>query len=242
MNNYYDENKSIKIFSKSIDEMMNDPPIEVISKKKNQLGYEVEKRLGIQKNELPIADYLGIEIKCVYENSIYPIKLFSSEFDGPNAMEAKIIFTKFYDLKNDKATFNHSFLGNKKTQLSNSINGRLYVDKIEKKVHLFFFDIYNKCLENAYWDFDTLYSHIKNKLSIVAIINYKYEYRNNRKFYKITKYKIYKLKDISTFINLIESGTIIISFSIEKKNDMIHNHGTSFSIKKENISKLFNMT
>ena len=241
MNNNYNENKSIEIFDKTIKRIMNDPLIEITINNKNQLGYEIEKKLGIDKNELPIADFFGIEIKCVYERSIYPIKLFSSEFDGPNVMEAKVLFDKYHDTKNNKETFNHSFYGNKITKLSNSIYARLYVDKIEKRIHLLFFDIYNCCVDNAYWDFDTLYNHVKNKLSNLAIINYKYEYNGDKKYYKITRYKLLKLKDLRTFINLIECGIIAISFSIEKNNNSIHNHGTSFSIKRENITKLFDI-
>ena len=241
MNNNLNKKNSIEIFNKAIERIMNDHPIEITMKNKNQLGYEIEKRLGIDKNELPIADFLGIEIKCVYERSIYPIKLFSSEFDGPNVMEAKVIFDKYHDVKGTKNTFNHSFYGNKNTKLSNSIYGRLFVDKVMKKIHLLFFDIYNCCIENAYWDFDTLYNHVNNKLSILAIIYYKYEYNNDRKYCRITRYKLLKLKDQNTFINLIESGIIAISFSIEKNSNSIHNHGTSFSIKKENITKLFDI-
>ena len=241
MNNYFNIKESINKFNKAFEEIINNPLIEITSKNKNQLGYEVEKRLGIERNELPIADYIGIEIKCVYENSIYPIKLFSSEFDGPNVMEANYLFQRFHDIKNRKETFNHSFFGNKITRLSNSIYGKLYIDYAVKKVHILFFDLYNHCIENAYWDFDTLYNHINNKLSFLAIINYKYAYIDNKKFYKITRYKVLQLKDLKTFINLIEAGKIIISFSMEKVNNSIHNHGTSFSIKKENIKELFDL-
>ena len=238
MNDYFEITETVKKVEKIIKKLIDKGPIKVCSKNKNNLGYIIENEFGIEKNELPIADYQGIEIKSVYERSIYPLKLFSCEFDGPNIFESKVLLLKFSN--NDNNKFNHSFMGNKTTIISNNIYSRLFVDNTNKRIHILFFDNYNRCVDNAYWDYDTIIKRINNKLKNIVIVYYKYDYINNEKHYKITRYKILKIKNINTFIDLIKSGEIIISFSIEKKeNGSIHNHGINFSIKKENILKLY---
>lgn len=67
---------------------------------------------------------------------------------------------------------------------------------------------------------------------------------NGTMHYKYYKANFYELKDIDTFINLIEKGFISITFriSVYKENyryGLPHNHGISFGISLEHLSLLY---
>lgn len=56
---------------------------------------------------------------------------------------------------------------------------------------------------------------------------------------------IFELRDTQTFFNLIEQGKIRITFHIGvfysgKRYGQIHDHGTSFEIKEQDLDLLFN--
>ena len=83
---------------------------------------------------------------------------------------------------------------------------------------------------------------IERNLRLVAHIAKKYE--NNKTYFRYTKINFYKIKNFSTFLSLIETGDIKISFNVGvykkgNKYGQTYDHGTNFEIKKENITKLY---
>ena len=85
---------------------------------------------------------------------------------------------------------------------------------------------------------------MQRKLKYLALVLAWPTQRNGNKYYKYYKYSIYKYTNIYTFLNLLSKGVISIAFSInvytnEVKYGQIHDHGTSFDIKKEDLEKLF---
>ena len=67
---------------------------------------------------------------------------------------------------------------------------------------------------------------------------------NGKMHYKYYKAGFYKLKNIDTFINLIEKGYISVTFriSVFKSGNRCgtpHNHGISFAISNEHLHLLY---
>jgi alpha-mannosidase len=67
---------------------------------------------------------------------------------------------------------------------------------------------------------------------------------NGIEYFKYTDLHIYQLRDFNTFLKLIEKGIIKVTFKIGvvrigDRKGKISDHGTSFSISKENLSKLY---
>lgn len=241
----YDINNSIIILKEKLNALVSNGPIESKTSLKTEFGYYVESYLGLKKNDLPVADFCGIEIKCRNINTKYPIKLFTCEFDGDGIFLSKELYNKYAKtLWKCKKNFYHYFGTCKYTFLKENIFGKLRVDYKNKKLML---DIVSKgrIIENKYyWTFNSLYYHLTDKLSYLAIIEYDKLYKAGKYYYKIKNYKLYKLKSFDDFINMIASGKIVVYFSIdsnfdENDNETIHNHGIGFYIKKENIDLLF---
>ena len=97
---------------------------------------------------------------------------------------------------------------------------------------------------NTYWTFEKIENALLRKLKYLAFIQVWSTNRNGTKYYKYFKYNIYKFSNIYTFLNLIDKGIISVTFSIDSYKDAknygkIHDHGTTFDIKKEDLDKLF---
>ena len=241
----YDINNSIILLKEKLDELVNKCPIQSKTDLKTEFGYYVESYLGIKKNDLPIADFCGIEIKCKNSNTKYPIKLFTCEFDGDGVFLSKELFEKYAKtLYEFKRSFYHYFGTCKYTYIKEKIFGKLRVDYKNQKLVL---DIVSKGAvidSKYYWTFDSINSHLVDKLSYLALIEYTDKYVNRKKCYYVKNYKIYKLKGFQDFINMIAAGKIVVYFSMDStiddnNNEKLHNHGIGFYIKKENIDLLF---
>ena len=221
-------------------------PIKSISKNNNEFGLMIEKMLNISSNELPVADYNGIELKCRKNNSLYSLKLFTSNFESDNLYELEYIFNKLSTRYNSKRTFYHSFFANKYSYINSKVLSKLEIDYKNKKINLCFFDNDKNVINSScFWSFDLIKRRINIKLNHLCIICYKTIYRSSGKYYQIENINFYSIKDFDTFIQLINDGIIFISSSIsteEKKNGEtgIHNHGIGFCIDFNNIQKLFN--
>ena len=59
------------------------------------IGLLFESILGIDKNQLPIADIDGIELKVLKDNSKYPITLFNCSCDGPDFFELNSFVARY---------------------------------------------------------------------------------------------------------------------------------------------------
>ncbi len=221
-------------------------PVKSISKNNNEFGLMIEKMLNISSNELPVADYNGIELKCRKKNSIYSLKLFTCNFESDNLFELEHIFNKFSTKYNMKRIFNHSFFANKYSFINSNVLSKLEIDYENEKIDLCFFDNEKKIINNTcFWSFNLIKKRISIKLNHLCLISYNTIYRDSGKYYQIENIDFYSIKNFDTFIQLISEGIIFISTSIstmEKKNGEtgIYNHGIGFCIDFKNIQKLFN--
>ena len=223
--------------------IVNKNPLRSESNNKNEFGLMIEKMLNIDNNELPVADYNGIELKCRKLNSNYALTLFSCNFDGEHVLELQNVFNRFSTIKNNESrVFTHSFFSNKYTRINNYY-AKLSID-ISIGIRLCFYDknkaiLYNK----SYWSFDLINERINSKLKYIVIISYKIKYVNNIKHYDIKKIEFYKFKNLDSFIKLIDKGFIFVSTSITSTiiegKEKLYNHGLSFCIDYQNLDQLF---
>lgn len=158
-------------------------------------------------------DYNGIEIKTKlgYTNS-YTI-LFNLK---PSGIEMKELCMRYGypDKETNKNILNVS-ITSASTLISNRYYFNLKIDYKSKKILLIIKNRIGQVLEdNIYWSFEQLEQKINKKLQLVAIVYDWPTARNNKKYYKYYQIKYYKLKNFNKFIELIEQGTIRISFKI----------------------------
>ena len=222
--------------------------IKSLNRCNNGIGVTFENLLGIQKNELEIPDYNGIELKTKRYSSTSYIILFSSKPEGKYYHEAERIkdafgypHSKFKQYK----VLNNSVYANKINKIGQNYYFKLDVDRTQRKIYLLVFNKNKNLIERyVYWDFNILEEKIYRKLTYLALIKAYSKKCEDWEYFKYNFIKFYFLKGFEVFISLIEEGKIRVNFKLNikvkgEKIGKIHDHGTSFDILEKDINKLF---
>lgn len=211
------------------------------------IGYTFEKLIGKKEDALCSPDYNGIEIKTHRKNSNSYVTLFNYNPVGDCSYELRRLFN------------NYSYVHTKNKNIR-ALNAEIYCNYIkdvginykfslevadgEQKIYLLVFDRLGFLVEKkAYWTFETLKEKLYKKMKYLAYIEADSKYINGFEYFKYNNINFYVLKDFDTFIDLIKNAKIKVSFLVSGllgNDETINSHGTSFSIKKENLHLLFN--
>lgn len=240
--------KEIILFIKKFNHIRSLGFVEAINNDNSGIGLTFEKLIGKETDDFPFPDFQNlIEIKTKLAYSKTPIHLFKLTPNGNCFIETKGLYEKYgyYRIKNKEyKVFNGTVYSNKILKIG-LYYFSLDVNYLEKKVKLLIYNSKMRMIDNStYWDFDDLKNALERKLHYLALIFVWKKVLNNQKYYKYFKYNIYKLSDFNTFLKLLSTGIITITFSIdiyksEKRYGQIHDHGTTFNINKNDIEKLF---
>lgn len=210
-------------------------------------GIIFEKLLNKNWTNFEIPDYNEIEIKtksslkekyitlfsAVPDSFLFEIKRLVNEYGYPDSQypQFNIFNLDIYSYKYKKSNSNYFF--------------KLEVDDISKNVVL---NIYNQKYElidnNIKWSFDVLKEKLYRKLSKLAIIEVDKKYIDDQVYFKYQKINFYRLTNFEKFLELIKKGKIRMVFKIgiyKRENNLgkIYDHGSAFSIKKDNLDDLF---
>lgn len=107
------------------------------------------------------------------------------------------------------------------------------------------YDVHGRLIEDdVFWSFDLLEEKINRKLHNLALFHALKNSRNDGTYYKYIDFTFYKLKCFDNFIDAIEKGIVRVTFKIGvftsgKRIGQIHDHGTSFEIKEEDLLFLY---
>lgn len=212
------------------------------------VGYTFETLLNKEEDTLEMPDYKSVEIKTQRKKSNFFISLFNATPDGDYLFEIKRLRNTYgYPDKvlKECKVINNEFSASKIKSLGARYKAKLKIDSENKKLRLIILNTYLQIVDNEVsWSFDLLKEKLYRKLKYLAFIEAKSKFINGIEYFKYTDLHIYKLKDFYTFLELIEKGIIKVTFKIGvvrsgNKKGIINDHGTSFSISKQNLSKLY---
>ena len=240
--------KEIILFIRKFNHVRSLGFVEAINNDNSGIGLTFEKLIGKEIDNFPFPDFQNlIEIKTKLSYSKTPIHLFRLTPNGTCFVETKRLYEKYsyYNTKNKAyKVFNGTIYSNKISKI-----GLYYfsfdVNYTEKKVRLLIYNSKIRMIDNStYWEFDDLKNALERKLHYLAIVFVWQKILNKQKYYKYFKYNIYKLSNFNTFLKLLSTGIITITFSIDiyknkKRYGQIHDHGTTFNININDIEKLF---
>ena len=132
-----------------------------------------------------------------------------------------------------------------KIMLLGEISNNNFISGVNKKVIMEVYNKDNELIDNlSSWSFELLEEKLSRKLNYVCFVEGDKKFSHNTLYVRYNKYKFYKLKKFSDFIQLLKRGQIRISFTLGVyksgiKSGKMHDHGTQFSIRKENLKLLF---
>ena len=211
------------------------------------VGYTFEKLLGVQENSLALPDFYNIEIKTHRKSSKSFISLFNYDPKGHNSYEIKHIYDNYgYFSTKDKSkkVLNASLYCNQMKQVGDYFFC-LRIDRNDKRLYLYIYNSDGMLLErSAFWNFDILQQKLYYKLEYLAYVTADSKFVNGIEFFRYTHIHFYKLKNFDTFLDLLEKQKIRISFKVGGNINFnfpgqIDNHGTSFSIKSNDLKLLY---
>lgn len=214
---------------------------------RGNVGITFENILGKERENFPIADYNGIEIKTStnYHRNRY-ITLFSAAPDGPYIYQNQILRDKFGWLnKNNEKIFYSRITANKYTKITNKYYMKVEISYLEKRIYLKTLNTITKTSSiECFWNFDTIEEKIQKKIQYLALIIAEKKEIANQAYFKYKKINFYKSKDLATFLKLLGNGNIAICFKIGiyktgKKKGQTYDHGTGFELLKDKLSNLY---
>lgn len=222
--------------------------IKSVSKSFGSIGITFEKELDKSPDALYFPDYYGTEIKCTSRYSRYPLFLFTVAFDGPSFPEINRIVEKYgYPDKtypNKKVMF-EKVSCNKKNLVNNQYKFKLEVDENEEKLFLCVYGLDDELIERESFVYlKTIEEHLTLKLNRLAVVSASTKTIDDEKYFRYYKIDIYNLISFERFLRLLKIGVIevnLISRISKSGNDSgrYRNKNLVFSIKKNNIEKLF---
>ena len=223
--------------------------IKSVSRSFGSIGLTFEKELNKSPDAFYFPDYYGTEIKCTSRYSRYPLFLFTVAFDGPSFPEINRIVEKYgYPDKNypDKNVLFEKVCCNKKSLVNDCYKFKLDVDDIKEKLYLCVYDLNDELIERESFVYlKTIEEHLTLKFNRLAVVSASTKKIEDEKYFRYYKIDIYKLISFERFLRLLKFGVIEVSLisRISKSGEdsgRYRNKNLVFSIKKNNLEKLFN--
>lgn len=238
-------NNDILALKEKLDKIKNLGWIECKNKNKSVTGKTLENLLEINPDNFEIPDYNTVEIKSKVSKRENYINLFCATPDS-YVLETKRLYDKYgYLDSNNYKILNFVLYGEFLKPINNEYSARLRIDYKNKKVIMEVYNKDNELIDNlSSWSFELLEEKLSRKLNYVCFVEGDKKFSHNTLYVRYDKYKFYKLKKFSDFIQLLKRGQIRISFTLGVyksgiKSGKMHDHGTQFSIRKENLKLLF---
>lgn len=238
-------NSDILALKEKLDKIKNLGWIECENKNKSVTGKTLENLLEINPDNFEIPDYNTVEIKSKVSKRENYINLFCATPDS-YVLETKRLYDKYgYLDSNNYKILNFVLYGEFLKPINNEYSARLRIDYKNKKVIMEVYNKDNELIDNlSSWSFELLEEKLSRKLNYVCFVEGDKKFSHNTLYVRYDKYKFYKLKKFSDFIQLLKRGQIRISFTLGVyksgiKSGKMHDHGTQFSIRKENLKLLF---
>ena len=238
-------NNDILALKEKLDKIKNLGWIECENKNKSVTGKTLENLLEINPDNFEIPDYNTVEIKSKVSKRENYNNLFCATPDS-YVLETKRLYDKYgYLDSNNYKILNFVLYGEFLKPINNEYSARLRIDYKNKKVIMEVYNKDNELIDNlSSWSFELLEEKLSRKLNYVCFVEGDKKFSHNTLYVRYDKYKFYKLKKFSDFIQLLKRGQIRISFTLGVyksgiKSGKMHDHGTQFSIRKENLKLLF---
>lgn len=196
------------------------------------IGKTLEDLLGIEENNKGEPDFGDYELKAsrVKASNTSMLTLFTKE---PNDSVTKL-FEKFSYEEKGKPKLHATLSADKYSTIKNNV--QLKINIKNNKVSI----VDNSQKEYAYWEYSALKEQISNKYKN-KFIYAKALSRNKEKDEEFRFILAYKVDiNFEKFENLLKEGKIYVDIRIGRyPNGKIHNHGTGFRVKQDDIFRFF---
>lgn len=212
------------------------------------VGYTLEFMFNTDENNLEIPDLNIFELKAQRNFSNSYITLFNATPDGDYLFEIERLRKQYgypdKDFKQYKIV-NCDVFANKITNLGAKYKQTIKINTDEEKIRLNILNNDLNLIDNEIsWSFKLIKDKFKRKLQFLTFVEAEKKTVNGKEYFKYKDIVFYEAYSFDKFIELLTKGIIKITFKIGifksgKRQGQVHDHGTGFSIKKENLNFLY---
>ena len=219
------------------------------------IGKTFEDLIGVEENNLDGPDFGDIELKSQRKLAGSYITLFTKSPSHPkksktNPKTANTLLRDNYGIENEdnpdiKKLHTSMFCSHFNTTYK-KWGFRIRPNSTEQKLFIDVKDLDNDEMEgiNVYYDYSILKSILIKKLNIVAFVSTEHKTENGIEHFHFNKCKVYYKCDFENFISLIRQDKIMYdirigSYKTGSNYGKVHDHGSGFRVRKENMSDVF---
>ena len=212
------------------------------------IGKTLEDLMGVEENNLDEPDFGNIEIKSQRNLVGSYITLFTKSPSYPKSTNT--FLRDNYGIENednpDIKKLHTSMFCSHFNKTYEKWGFRIRPSEIEQKLFIDVKDLDNNEMEgiNVYYDYSILKSILIKKLNIVAFVSTEHKTENGVEHFHFNKCKVYYKCDFENFISLIRQDKIMYdirigSYKTGSNYGKVHDHGSGFRVKRENMSDVF---
>lgn len=215
------------------------------------IGKTFEDLMGIDENNDPIPDFMGLEIKTQRAFSSSYITLTTKSPDFPTRANGYLVSNYGYpDQKMPEGNVLHtSFFHNSFNRLRDLWGFRLHVDRNEEKIYILVKDYRSGTVidDDIYYNFSTLEGIIEKKLKKIAFVTARSRKASEGEEFHFQRVVLLTGFTLEKLLNLIESDYIMYDIRIGlyrsgRNVGRIHDHGSGFRIHRRNLDRGFMIT
>ena len=211
------------------------------------IGYTFEYLIGKSEDNIPVADFEGIEIKTMHRFSKRKLHLFNATPDGDFLFPIKHLVEEMGypdTIYKDKKILNISINSKEFTNIGYYKKIKLKVNYEKEKIELIGIKNGKTIDLSISWSFNLIRDRLKSKLEYLAVIEASSKVIESIEYVHYNKIRFYKIKDFNSLIDLVDKGLITITFKVGifkdgRRAGQTHDRGTDFSIKYDDISNLY---
>lgn len=213
------------------------------------IGKTFEDLLGKTEDNLPLPDYLGIELKARNRNGSAKITLFTKSPSGPQGINTLLRNAYGYVKKGEREL--HTSVTSDLTYNSKSDKYfKIMDDQENKKLSLQVYDSDKNLIEdniNAEWSYSLLEKHIQDKIKTLAIIQTDVKKYNGDTYYSYDHIDVAKNIQLDDLLKALADKKLVVDLRLGvyhsgKNKGKTHDHGTGFRINYNDLKNYNEIT
>lgn len=212
------------------------------------IGKTFEDYVGVVENNKEKPDLYGFEIKSHREESNSYVTLCTKSPSFPyraNAYLLQKFGTPYEDTPNLKRLHTSMFANHPNTH-EGKYAFCLRNDRKAKEIRILVYNLRSKRLldDSCGYTYEVLEKIFAKKLKNLFYVTADRKYKDNTEYFKFSQADIYEQPSFQKFLKLIDQGKIMYdirmgSYQSGKNKGKLHDHGSGFRIKPEDLPKLY---
>lgn len=212
------------------------------------IGKTFEELLGMDERSKSNPCFNDVEIKSKREFTQAYVTLFTKSPTHPK--KANTILRDYYgDPYKDCPSLkriNTSLFNGRYNNFCNKYGFTLLNNIEENRIYIHVKDLISEQIidDTIYWTYDDLKKCLTKKLKTLFFVSAESKIESNYEFFHYNKAELYLNPCIDKLIKLIDDGKVMIDIRIGSyrsgvKEGKIHDHGTAFRMKLQDLSQLY---